>query len=256
LVADGHEVWGLRRDCSGLPASFRAIAADLGDASQLRALPPDVDYLVFASSAGESSESAYRRAYVQGLGNVLAALRGSPPRRVFFTSSTAVYAQTDGSWVDETSEAAPVHFTGAVTLEAERLLQQSPVPSTVLRCAGIYGPGRHRLIESVRQGSAAMSDRFTNRIHRDDLAGALAHLIRTNSSVELLILSDDEPASQSEVVRFLAERLGVPVPVSARAEGSARGGHKRCRNARLAATGYRLLYPTYREGYAALLAGG
>lgn len=255
-MAEGHEVWGLRRDCSGLPSAFHAVAADLGSASQLRALPADVDYLVYAASAGESSEPAYRRAYVVGLGNVLSALRGRAPRRVFFTSSTAVYAQADGSWVDETSETAPVHFTGAVTLEAERLLQQSPFPSTILRCAGIYGPGRQRLIESVRQGSAAMSNRFTNRIHRDDLAGTLAHLIRTNSSERLLIASDDEPASQSDVVRFLAERLGVPAPVSASTDGSARGGHKRCRNGRLAATGYRLLYPTYREGYAALLASG
>ena len=93
LVAEGHEVWGLRRDCSGLPASFRAVAADLGNTSELRALPPDVDYLVYAASAGESSEAAYRRAYVLGLGNVLAALRGRPPRRAFFTSSTAVYAR-------------------------------------------------------------------------------------------------------------------------------------------------------------------
>jgi nucleoside-diphosphate-sugar epimerase len=246
-------VWGVRRDCSGLSASFRAIAADLGSPSELRAMPPDVDYLVYAASAGESSEPAYRRAYVLGLRNVLAALQGRPPRRVFFTSSTAVYGQADGSWVDETSETEPAHFTGAVTLEAERLLRQSPLPSTILRCAGIYGPGRQRLIEAVRQGSAAMSNRFTNRIHRDDLAGALAHLIRTNANVELLIASDDEPASQSDVVRFLAARLGVPVPASASTDGSARGGHKRCRNARLAATGYRLLYPTYRQGYSALL---
>lgn len=256
LVAEGHEVWGLRRDCSGLPASIRPIAADLGNASQLEALPPDIDFLVYAASAGESSEAAYRRAYVTGLGNVLAGLRGGRPRRVFFTSSTAVYGQVDGSWVDEESETSPLHFTGAVTLEAERLLRESSLPATVVRCAGIYGPGRHRLIEAVRQGTAAMTHRFTNRIHRDDLAGAIAHLIRVNSELGVVIASDDEPASQSEVIRFLAQRLGVPEPpasVTAN-DGPARGGHKRCRNARLKATGYRLSYPTYREGYTALLA--
>jgi nucleoside-diphosphate-sugar epimerase len=258
LVAEGHEVWGLRRDCSGLPESIRPIAADLGDASQLDALPPDVDYLVYAASAGESSEAAYRRAYVTGLRNLLDGLRGRRPRRVFFTSSTAVYGQADGSWVDEGSETSPLHFTGAVTLEAERLLQGSSLPATIVRCAGIYGPGRQRLIESVRQGTALMTHRFTNRIHRDDLAGAVAHLIRVNSAVDVVVASDDEPASQSEVISFLAERLGVPEPPAAAGvtDGAARGGHKRCRNARLKATGYQLIYPTYREGYAALLADG
>ncbi len=256
LVADGHEVWGLRRNGSGLPASIRPIAADLGDASQLQNLPSELDYVVYAASAGEGSEAAYRRAYVAGLGNILAGLRGHRPRRVFFTSSTAVYAQADGSWVDEESETSPLHFTGAVTLEAERLLQQSSLPATIVRCAGIYGPGRHRLIESVRQGTAAMTHRFTNRIHRDDLAGAIGHLIRVNSGVDVVIASDDEPATQSDVIRFLAKELGVPEPPAAStpADGPARGGHKRCRNARLKATGYELSYPTYREGYAALLA--
>jgi hypothetical protein len=110
------------------------------------------------------------------------------------------------------------------------------------------------LIESVRRGTAALTARFTNRIHRDDLAGAIAHLIRTQAEASLLIASDDEPALQSDVVRFLARRLGVPEPVAAAADTAARGGHKRCRNDRLKATGYRLLYPTYRDGYAALLA--
>jgi nucleoside-diphosphate-sugar epimerase len=256
LVAEGHEVWGLRRDCSRLPASIRPIAADLGEPSQLAALPSEIDYVVYAASAGEGSEAAYRRAYVVGLGNVLAGLRGHRPRRVFFTSSTAVYGQADGSWVDEESETSPLHFTGAATLEAERLLQRSSLPATVVRCAGIYGPDRHRLIESVRQGAAAMTHRFTNRIHRDDLAGAITHLIRVNSGLDVVIASDDEPATQSDVIRFLSRRLGVPEPpaVPAAGDGPARGGHKRCRNARLKATGYKLSYPTYREGYAALLA--
>src|SRR5690606_34930417 len=121
---------------------------------------------------------------------------------------------------------------------------------------GIYGPGRTRLIDSVRGGTARASSRFTNRIHRDDIAGAVAHLTSLPAPPPRLVLSDDEPATQADVVRFLAERLGVPPPP--RADGDVdgqlrRGGDKRCRNARLKATGYQLLYPTYREGYAAML---
>jgi nucleoside-diphosphate-sugar epimerase len=257
LAERGDQVWALRRDPAGLPGALRPLAADLGSAQGLRALevlPRDIDYVVYAASAGESSDAAYRRAYVLGLGNLLTALSPRPVRRVFFTSSTAVYAQAEGEWVDERSETAPTHFSGIRTLEAEGALRSGPFPSTVLRCAGIYGPGRTRLIDAVRQGTARGSERFTNRIHRDDIAGAIMHLMDHELREELLILGDDDPAPQHQVTRFLAERLGVSEPPSSLPEPGGRGGHKRCRNDRLKATGYQLKYPTFREGYAAMLA--
>jgi nucleoside-diphosphate-sugar epimerase len=186
---------------------------------------------------------------------VLGALAGSGLRRVFFTSSTAVYGQAAGEWVDESSETTPAHFSGARLLEAERLLLEHDVPATVLRCSGIYGPGRTRLIDNVRQGSATPSQRFTNRIHRDDVAGAIAYLLRQPEPPPLLLLSDDAPTPDTEVIGFLAQLLGVPAPPPGAVAGPAgRGGHKRCRNARLRATGYELRYPSYREGYGAMLA--
>lgn len=219
-------------------------------------MPVDVDYVVYCASADESSDEGYGRAYGLGLSNMIACLRRTRLRRLFFTSSTAVYAQQGGEWVDETSETAPTHFTGRRTLEAEGLVEQSGLPFTVLRCAGIYGPGRTRLIDSVRAGTARASSRFTNRIHRDDIAGTIEHLMRAGTDAPRLILSDDDPAPQADVVRFLAAHLGVQPPALADTEpGALRGGDKRCRNDRLKATGYRLLYPTYREGYAAMLSG-
>jgi nucleoside-diphosphate-sugar epimerase len=254
LIERGCKVWGLRRDPSALPDSFEKIAADLGDLADLAGVPERLDYVVYAASAGESSDAAYERAYCRGLGNLLRAIATHAVRHVFFTSSTAVYAQSDGAWVDEESATEPRHFSGQRTLEAERLLHASATPATALRCAGIYGPGRTRLIDAVRQGTAPMTDRFTNRIHRDDIAGAIVHLMTTGNAPPTLILSDDEPAPQRAVTTFIAGCLRVPVPSSSGAE-SARGGDKRCNNAKLKATGYRLLYPTYREGYAAMLTG-
>ena len=253
LVARGCEVWGLRRDPSSLPASFNKVAADLAQRATLDALPTALDYIVYCASAGEASDAAYQRAYVSGLENVLDAVAGHAVRRVFFTSSTAVYAQSDGAWVDETSETRPVHFSGRRTLEAENVLRSSRVPATVLRCAGIYGPGRTRLIDTVRQGTASLSSRFTNRIHRDDIAGAVVHLIERDLDPPLLLLADDEPAPQRDVTLFLAAELGVPVPQPSAADPSARGGDKRCKNERLKSTGYALRYPTYRDGYRAML---
>jgi nucleoside-diphosphate-sugar epimerase len=253
LVERDHQVWALRRDTSGLPAAFNKVSADLTDPAGLDAIPADIDHVVYCASAGESSDAAYQRAYVVGLANVLHAIEGRAVRRVFFTSSTAVYAQTGGGVVDEQSETIPAHFSGRRTLEAEALLRASRAPSTVLRCAGIYGPGRTRLIDTVRQGTASMSERFTNRIHRDDIAGVIIHLMQQDAAPGLLLLSDDQPAPQREVTAFIAARLGVPLPHSPPAEPSARGGDKRCDNSLLHATGYRLLFPTYREGYAAML---
>jgi nucleoside-diphosphate-sugar epimerase len=253
LVERGHQVWALRRDTAGLPAAFNKVSADLSRPAELGAIPADVDHLVYCASAGESSDAAYERAYVTGLSNVLHALEGRRVRRAFFTSSTAVYAQTGGDVVDEQSETTPSHFSGRRTLQAEGVLLASAIPSTVLRCAGIYGPGRTRLIDAVRQGTASMSDRFTNRIHRDDIAGVIIPLMQQDVAPRVLLLSDDEPAPQRDVTAFIAAQLGVPLPHSPPAEPSARGGDKRCDNACLHATGYRLLYPTYREGYGAML---
>jgi nucleoside-diphosphate-sugar epimerase len=255
LSSQGDRVWGVRRDASQLPLGLIAVSADLGNPATLQGLPRAMDYLVYCAGADEASDAAYERVYVNGLRNVLSALAGSGLRRVFFTSSTAVYGQAAGEWVDETSETTPAHFSGVRLLQAERLLLEHEVPATILRCSGIYGPGRTRLIDNVRQGTAMPSQRFTNRIHRDDVAGAIAHLSRQAEPPPLLLLSDDAPAADADVIGFLSQLLGVPPPPAGATASAAtgRGGHKRCRNDRLRATGYQLRYPSYREGYAAML---
>lgn len=257
LAAAGHAVWGLRRRARDLPSCIRPLAADLADPATLAALPA-CDYVVYAAAAERHDEAAYRRSYVDGVSHLIAALRGQDavPRRVFFTSSTAVYGQDRGEWVDETSPAEPASFSGRVLLEGEETLRTSGIPATVVRLAGIYGPGRTRLIDEVRSGRAGRAAAsYTNRIHRDDCAGFLAHLVAMDlagEAVEEVYLGvDDEPAERGEVIRWLAARLGVPAPAAAPPAGR----NKRCRNARLKATGYRLRFPTFREGYAAILDG-
>src|SRR5690606_18040854 len=170
LVARGQEVFGLRRDASGLDARIRPISADVTVPSSLEGLP-SVDALVYAVSAGGRHEAAYRGAYVEGVTNVLAALERGPglPARTVFVSSTAVYAQDDGSWVDESSPAAPERATARLLLEAERAATRAP-SAKILRLSGLYGPGRHHLIRTVDEGQGIARDVYTNRIHRDDAA--------------------------------------------------------------------------------------
>ena len=139
---------------------------------------------------------------------------------------------------------------------------ESPIPATVVRFAGIYGPGRGWLIERARSGASCSDDppKYTNRIHRDDCAGVLAHLVGLAVDREWLddryIGVDDEPAAECEVLDWLAARLGAPPPRRTPAGApAARGSGKRCSNARLRGTGYRFRYPSFRDGYAAVLAG-
>ena len=270
LVADGHAVFGLRRRPHALPTGVVPVAADLSEAAGLaaalaKAVPGGVDAVLYTAAADASDDGAYRRAYVDGLRHVLSwAGIGCPgPPRVVFTSSTAVYAQPDGSWVDEESAAEPTHFRGVRLLEAERALAASGLPAVVVRLGGLYGPGRTGLVDRVREGRASIHPgppRWTNRIHRDDAAGAVRHLLgaalRGVETAPLYLGVDDEPADEADVLRWLAGRLGVaPPPLEADGAAPSRvTSNKRCRNARLHAAGYGFRFPTFREGYADVIA--
>lgn len=274
LAAGGHESFGLRRRPTGLPPGVRPVAADLCDRDALAAaLPPDLDAVVYAAAADGREPAAYRRAYVEGLANLLALLPRPGPR-VVFTSSTSVYGQDDGSWVDEASPTEPPSETGRILLEAEATLAASGLPGVSLRLGGIYGPGRTGLLESVRSGKArlpAEPGHWTNRIHRDDAARALGHLLNLPRVDSVYLGIDDEPAELGTVLRWMAGRLGVaepPVAEPAVSDASASADRasvavgrglrtgKRCRNRRLRESGFVLRYPTFREGYDAILREG
>jgi nucleoside-diphosphate-sugar epimerase len=259
LVGEGDRVFGLSRSPRELPEGVQPIAADLGDPGCGRMLPEPLDAVFYTAAADDGSEAAYRRAYVDGLGNLLTALeaRRRPPRRVLFTSSTSVFHQSDGSWVDEASPTEPGHHRGRVMLEAEARLTRSPLVGVALRLGGIYGPGRTRLLESVRAGRAAYDSRgpnYTNRIHRDDAASALVHLARLPQPVPLYLGVDDDPAEHAAVLGWLARRLGAPEPRAEAGSGPLDAG-KRCRNGRLREGGWAPGFPSYRDGYAAMLEG-
>jgi nucleoside-diphosphate-sugar epimerase len=190
--------------------------------------------------------------------------RTSPAlQRFLLVGSTAVYHQMGGAWVDEASPTQPAHFSGRRLLEGEAALAEAGLPATVLRLGGIYGPGRTSLLQRVGAGQASVAPgppHHVNRIHRDDAAAAIVHLLALSEAPHLLLGVDDDPAPEAVVLGWLADRLGVPTPPEAprAADGRRRAGNKRCRNARLRATGFAFTYPTFREGYGALLvaAGG
>jgi nucleoside-diphosphate-sugar epimerase len=202
----------------------------------LRGLPDHLDLVFFTAAPDRHDDEAYRDLYVEGLRNLIHALteQAQRPRRLLFTSSTAVYAQRDGEWVDEGSPTEPRTFAGRRLLEAERLLQASPFPSIVARLAGIYGPGRGRLVQSVRDGTAAYAEGtpvYTNRIHRDDSAGVLRHLATIAEPLPLYVAADHEPADNGTVLRWLAEQFHAAPPgirPASEVQSWERGSSKRC----------------------------
>ncbi len=240
LQASGHEVFALKRDPSTL-VGVETLAADLTEPSTLTLPAVDVAFFTAAPDAGD--EEAYRALYVDGARNLARALH--PGTRLIFASSTAVYGQDDGSEVDESSPTAPPSFRGRVLLEAEA------VCDVALRLGGLYGPGRARALEQLRRGEARYNPgRYLNLVHRDDAAGALEHLMALEQPERVYIGVDEEPVDSEIFYRWLASHSGSSVPL---ADTTRAGGNKRCSSNRLRASGYTFRYPTFRDGYGALM---
>ncbi|MCF1489163.1 SDR family oxidoreductase, partial [Pseudomonas sp. AA27] len=262
LLAQGWQVSGLRRSVDQLPEGVRPIAADLAEPQIPSAWPEQgPDYLVYCVAASQHDEAGYQAAYVEGLRHVLGWLvaKGQRPRRLVFVSSSSVYAQQDGEWIAEAAATQPEGYSGKVMLEAERLALDSGIPATIVRLTGIYGPGREWLLSQVRQGYRVAEEPplYGNRIHAEDAAGLMAHLLRADARGVALddcyIGVDDDPAPLAEVVAWLREYLGVTQWSDE--QRVRRTGSKRCSNARARALGWVPQYPSYKEGYAAILQG-
>lgn len=261
LLNENWQVSGLRRSVGELPEGIEPIRADLTEPACPDAWPAKCpDYVVYCVAPSQHDEAGYQAAYVDGLRNVLRWLeeKGHQPRRLLFVSSSSVYGQQGGEWVDERSATEPAGYSGRLMLEAERLVLNSGSPGTWIRLTGIYGPGREWLLSQVRQGYRVAEDPplYGNRIHAQDAAGLLAFLLQADArGLDLddgYIGVDDAPAPLAEVVGWLREYMGVTQWSDQ--QRVRRTGSKRCSNARARALGWAPQYPTYKEGYAAILA--
>ena len=258
LPQDAYKVTGLRRNPPVDLPYLRYQACDVTNAEELaEVLLQDFAVIIISMTPSERCDAGYERAYVQTCRNLVEGLNAQSlkPRLVIFVSSTAVYRQMDGSWVDEYSPTEPIGFSGERLLEAEAIIHNSGYTNTIVRFSGIYGPNRNRLIEQVKQKHASASPHFTNRIHADDCAHSLAHLVELNRKREKLqpiyLATDSAPAPMVEVVTWLAEQMGVKEFLSEAATNER--GNKRCSNQRLLDSGFVFRYPSYRDGYIELI---
>ncbi len=233
---------------SGKPYVIRAV--DIAAKHAVEKAAAEFDAAIHCASSGGGGAEGYRRVYLGGVKNLLATLR---PRVFVYTSSTSVYAQTGGEWVDETSATEPRHETGKILRATEELVRQGD--GLVVRLAGIYGPGRSALLRKFLSGQARIEeggDRFLNQAHRDDIAAALLHLVLNKdlNCPAILNVSDDEPITQRQAYAWLAAKLDRPLPdvAAAPAERKRGASNKRVSNQKLRALGWEPKFPTFAFG--------
>ncbi|MCG8672662.1 MAG: SDR family oxidoreductase [Pseudomonadales bacterium] len=256
LTQQGFSVHGLRRNPPA-QGPFEFVKADLLDPLSLECIQDTYDFIVYTATPSKSTPEAYEAIYVQGLKNLMAAV-DQPRERFFLVSSTGVYHQTLGEWVDESSATEPVRFSGQTLLKAEQLASAGWSNTTVVRFAGIYGPGRLRLVKKIQQGCTVVETppKYTNRIHRDDCAGLLQFLmaqVLAGENIESIYTGvDSDPGSEAEVLDFIATQLQLPIPAREEAPSNM-SQNKRCCNDLIVNAGYRFKFPSYKEGYLDIL---
>jgi nucleoside-diphosphate-sugar epimerase len=209
-VQSGVRVAALtRRNAQALAATgIEPITGDVLAPATLRGLPA-ADTVLYAVGMDRTAGKSMREVYVSGLSHVLDALPGC--RRFIYVSSTGVYGQTDGGWVDEDSPTEPVEESGKVVLEAERLLRERRPDAIILRFAGMYGPDRLPRRVPVLKGEPLIgdADKWLNLIHIDD--GVEAVLAAGNRlGNPTLNITDDAPVTRRAFYSLLAELLHAP----------------------------------------------
>jgi nucleoside-diphosphate-sugar epimerase len=262
-LADGHAVSAISRSGERAEALRAAgidcYVADVMRPETLNCLPA-AETVLYAIGWDRAAGVSIRDLYVGGLRNVLGHL-SADTSRLIYVSSTGVFGQTDGSWVDEQSACEPVRAGGVACLEAEKLLGEHPVGrrAVILRMAGIYGPERiprqRQLLEV--QPIAAPSAGYLNLIHVEDAARVVLAAEQRIEPPCLLCVSDGHPVVRADYYRELAKLVGaaeprfVTPPADAPAADRASSNKRVSNRLLLERSEIDLRYPSYRQGLAA-----
>ena len=271
LARAGHEVFGVRRGSEGAEElraqGITPVIADITRREELQKIPGAFDWVINTVSSTKGGVEEYRAVYLEATRQILEWLSARPPQKYLYTSSTSVYAQTDGAWVTEDSATEPQGDTSRVLVATEQLLLQAArdknFPAIILRVAGIYGPGRGHLFQQyLRDESRLAGDgsRLINMIHRDDVVRAALAALERGQPGKIYNVADDEPVTQREFFTWLSQQLGKPMPPPATDEENARRTRgltqKRVSNRQLREElRCELNFPTFRQGYAAEISG-
>jgi nucleoside-diphosphate-sugar epimerase len=218
--AAGHEVLGIvRSEASRDKLRAEGLVAEAFDlyAGDWARLPKQFDAVVYAASTGGGGPEAYALAYDVGVKRALAWARGVGAQAFAFTSSTGVYRQDDGTLVDEESVVGGAPTADAILGGERAVLASAFAKARVLRFGGLYGPGRHHLVDQLRRGENVIGgrvDHYINYLHRDDAASSvLAALVGGPAGARVYNVGDGCPVTKEALARWIAERLGQSAPV-------------------------------------------
>jgi nucleoside-diphosphate-sugar epimerase len=218
--AAGHDVLGVvRSEASRDKLRAEGLAAEAFDlhAGDWAMLPKQFDAVVYAASTGGGGPEAYALAYDVGVKRALAWARGVGAQAFVFTSSTGVYRQDDGRIVDEESVVGGAPTADAILGGERAVLSSGFAKARVLRFGGLYGPGRHHMVDQLRRGDHVIGgrvDHFINYLHRDDAASSvLAAILAGPNGARVYNVGDGSPVTKEALARWIAERLGQPAPI-------------------------------------------
>jgi nucleoside-diphosphate-sugar epimerase len=221
-------------------------AVDVTDSGAVSNASGEFDLVIHCVSSRGGDEEQYRRLYLEGAKNLL---RTFPRATLLFTSSTSVYAQTDGSVVDEGSPAHPRHAKGKILRETEELVLAAN--GIVARLGGIHGPHRSFFLSRFLEGAAfvAQNDRLINQIHRDDIVSALLLLAdrRADCRGEIFNVVADRAVKANAANEWLSSHLKRPLVLDSGDTGQRKRGdsNKQVSNRKLRALGWEPRYPDF-----------
>jgi nucleoside-diphosphate-sugar epimerase len=267
LVRRGERVAGTVRSPSRVAEIARLgiepVIADVMEMHSLDGLPP-VENILFCVGYDRNTSADKRTVYVDGLGNLLARIPREV-RRIVYASSTSVYGQSEGQFVDEESPTDPVEASGLICLEAEQTLRKGcrdrTISAVILRYSGFYGAGRILRRSMLERGEPIPGDpaRFLNLIHIEDAAQAAVAALQATDPDPLILVSDDQPVERQEYYRVVAHWLNAPPPQFVLPRAGTPGGFRDSSNKRICnrkmhrRLGLTLAYPDIYRGVPAAL---
>ena len=247
------EIIGIKRQLSKLNSPFKILALDIFSdnfSDNINLINPD--FLIYSVSSDAQTVESYQKNYIEGLKitiNALSKLDGF--QHLFFISSTRVYGQISKGPLSESTPPKPIDFGGKALLEAEKCLKKITFKTTILRLSGIYGDDRRHMLGVASDLTKwPPEDRWTNRIHEEDVASFINFLftqIINNKEIEdLYLLTDSQPVSLYEVLRWIRTELGLSLdksPVSNVING------KKLKSEILPKLKFSLKHSNYKSGY-------
>jgi nucleoside-diphosphate-sugar epimerase len=260
LLASGESVLGTTRNGAWAASLARIdvvpVVLDVLNLANVE-IPP-FDRLVYCVGYDRTAGIPMRAVYVDGLKAFLDALN-RPVANIVYTSSTGVFGQDNGVWVDEDSATEPRHESGKVCLEAESVAREHG--ATIIRLAGLYGPGRIVRRVAILAGEPVVGspDRYVNLIHIDDAATATIACLERGQPGRTYHAVDDRPVTRRELYELTAQCLGAPAPTFQIPEPGAASARedsdRRISNHRLKSElGLQLTYPDVTVGIPAAIA--